>query len=174
MSSFISCSLCVIFSSIPYPACNCNNRSDRCYFDNDLWLRTGNGGHCLDCSDNRDGPHCEKCKQYFYESPETSRCVACNCDPTGEYKSSQGHSLLLQATRDASEKLFQHHSSLRLLSPALITFTSLPSSSPPLLLLLLLVTLLYAVERLVCLPSQMLMVSAHLISSAHRLSRFTV
>nr|XP_022325556.1 laminin subunit gamma-1-like [Crassostrea virginica] len=54
--------------------CECNNKADRCYFDEDLYQRTGRGGHCVDCRDNTDGPHCERCKDNFSKNSE-GECI---------------------------------------------------------------------------------------------------
>ncbi|KAM9326705.1 laminin subunit gamma-1 [Gastrophryne carolinensis] len=63
--------------------CNCNGRSQECYFDPELYRSTGHGGHCTGCSDNTDGPNCERCRENYYRQKDDEPCLACNCNPVG-------------------------------------------------------------------------------------------
>ena len=65
--------------------CNCNGYSSECYYDEDLFLRTGHGGHCTNCTGNRSGPNCEECNFGFYRTELDENCVNCACDPIGSY-----------------------------------------------------------------------------------------
>lgn len=62
--------------------CNCNGFSNRCFFDEKLYEQTGHGGHCLDCTANRDGPNCEHCRENYFMR-EDGYCIACDCDAIG-------------------------------------------------------------------------------------------
>lgn len=64
--------------------CNCNGKSEKCYFNEELYQNTGHGGHCMDCLDNADGPNCERCREGFYKiSSDQDVCHACRCHPVG-------------------------------------------------------------------------------------------
>jgi len=64
-------------------ACDCGGKSDECYFDAELYDRTGHGGHCNNCRDDAFGVHCESCRQSFYKDVQTDRCLHCACHPQG-------------------------------------------------------------------------------------------
>ncbi|KAM9212714.1 laminin subunit gamma-2 [Dugong dugon] len=63
--------------------CDCNGKSRQCIFDQELYRQTGNGFRCLNCNDNTDGIHCERCKEGFYRQRERDRCLPCNCNSKG-------------------------------------------------------------------------------------------
>ncbi|XP_046539018.1 laminin subunit gamma-2 [Equus quagga] len=63
--------------------CDCNGKSRQCIFDQELHKQTGNGFRCLNCNDNTDGIHCERCKAGFYRQRERDRCLPCNCNSKG-------------------------------------------------------------------------------------------
>ncbi|NXN15355.1 LAMC3 protein, partial [Indicator maculatus] len=63
--------------------CNCSGRSDECFYDRELYRRTGHGGHCLNCRDNTAGPHCERCRQNHYRWEQRAACQPCHCHPAG-------------------------------------------------------------------------------------------
>uniref|UniRef100_A0A3Q3D6S8 Laminin EGF-like domain-containing protein n=1 Tax=Hippocampus comes TaxID=109280 RepID=A0A3Q3D6S8_HIPCM len=64
------------------PGCNCSGRSDRCAFDLEQYRSTGSGGRCLDCRDNTDGAHCERCRENHYRGSPDQPCL-CACHPVG-------------------------------------------------------------------------------------------
>uniref|UniRef100_A0A452H759 Laminin subunit gamma-1 n=1 Tax=Gopherus agassizii TaxID=38772 RepID=A0A452H759_9SAUR len=64
-------------------SCNCNGRSQECYFDAELYRSTGHGGHCIGCLDNTDGANCERCRENFYRLGSEERCLPCNCNAVG-------------------------------------------------------------------------------------------
>ena len=74
----------------PVVACDCNGLSNRCFFDAELYRKTGHSGHCLDCRENTFGIHCERCKDYFYRIAPQDKCQACECHPVGKLPSCTG------------------------------------------------------------------------------------
>lgn len=71
-------------STFVFAACDCNGRSQECYFDPELYRSTGHGGHCTGCSDNTDGAHCERCRDSFYRLGSEGGCLPCSCNPVGK------------------------------------------------------------------------------------------
>ena len=68
-----------------FSECNCNGRSQDCYFDQALYDATGHGGHCFNCVGNTAGPHCERCEENFYMRRGDDYCIECRCNPIGQY-----------------------------------------------------------------------------------------
>ncbi|MEJ1270171.1 laminin gamma 1 [Cricetulus griseus] len=64
--------------------CDCNGRSQECYFDPELYRSTGHGGHCTNCRDNTDGAKCERCRENFFRLGNTEACSPCHCSPVDE------------------------------------------------------------------------------------------
>ncbi|KAK6112254.1 Laminin-like protein lam-2 [Brugia pahangi] len=63
--------------------CNCSHLSNRCYFDQALFERTGSGGHCIDCAGNTQGAHCEECAPFNWRRPGEHYCIPCQCNEIG-------------------------------------------------------------------------------------------
>ncbi|NXU87447.1 LAMC3 protein, partial [Xiphorhynchus elegans] len=63
--------------------CNCSGRSEECFYDRELYRRTGHGGHCHNCRDNTAGPHCERCRHNHYRWEPQAACQPCHCHPAG-------------------------------------------------------------------------------------------
>ncbi|XP_070974306.1 laminin subunit gamma-2 [Oncorhynchus clarkii lewisi] len=56
--------------------CKCNGKSRYC-------LPDSGGLHCVDCQDNTEGRHCERCKEGFHHQRAGDSCVPCNCSSIG-------------------------------------------------------------------------------------------
>nr|Q8HZI9.1 RecName: Full=Laminin subunit gamma-2; AltName: Full=Epiligrin subunit gamma; AltName: Full=Kalinin subunit gamma; AltName: Full=Laminin-5 subunit gamma; AltName: Full=Nicein subunit gamma; Flags: Precursor [Equus caballus]AAM03454.1 laminin 5 gamma 2 subunit [Equus caballus] len=86
---WLRCGLCLALllpaarASSGSQVCDCNGKSRQCIFDQELHKQTGNGFRCLNCNDNTDGIHCERCKAGFYRQRERDRCLPCNCNSKG-------------------------------------------------------------------------------------------
>ncbi|XP_077188729.1 laminin subunit gamma-2 isoform X2 [Paroedura picta] len=64
-------------------ACDCSGKSRQCIFDFELLQQTGNGYRCLNCMDNTEGVHCERCKEGFYHQHRGDHCRPCTCNSVG-------------------------------------------------------------------------------------------
>ncbi|CAH2311352.1 laminin subunit gamma-1 [Pelobates cultripes] len=71
--------------------CNCNGRSQECYFDPELYRSTGHGGHCTGCIDNTDGPNCERCRENYYRQGSDEPCLPCHCNSVGSLSTQCDH-----------------------------------------------------------------------------------
>lgn len=52
-------------------ACNCNNHTDTCHFDQAVYEHSGrvSGGVCDNCQHSTQGQYCEECIPFFYRDP---------------------------------------------------------------------------------------------------------
>uniref|UniRef100_A0A8B9LTS4 Laminin, beta 4 n=1 Tax=Astyanax mexicanus TaxID=7994 RepID=A0A8B9LTS4_ASTMX len=73
-----------------YRQCNCNGHSERCHFDLNRYMATGqvSGGVCEDCRNNRIGAQCEQCQPGYYRDPQRpiedpAACIPCACHSAG-------------------------------------------------------------------------------------------
>lgn len=70
--------------------CNCNGHSTECYFDQEVYERSGkvSGGMCYNCKHNTTGRFCHQCAEGSYRTPDTpisspNACTPCDCHPSG-------------------------------------------------------------------------------------------
>uniref|UniRef100_A0A4W5Q2S6 Laminin, gamma 3 n=1 Tax=Hucho hucho TaxID=62062 RepID=A0A4W5Q2S6_9TELE len=63
--------------------CNCSGRADACVFDAEQYRSTASGGRCVDCRDQTDGPHCERCRENHYRRSPQDPCSPCDCNTMG-------------------------------------------------------------------------------------------
>lgn len=76
--------------------CECNNHSQRCHFDAELYELSGrrSGGVCDRCLHNTAGPHCERCAPNYYRNPNSDMqqpdaCLPCQCNSAGSVSGGQ-------------------------------------------------------------------------------------
>lgn len=69
----------------PCKKCDCNGLADECVFDEQLYIDSNkvSGGRCINCQENTDGVHCERCKDYHYRENKRAACKPCSCDKDG-------------------------------------------------------------------------------------------
>ncbi|XP_071011165.1 laminin subunit gamma-3-like [Oncorhynchus clarkii lewisi] len=63
--------------------CNCSGQADVCVFDAEQYRSTASGGRCVDCRDQTDGPHCERCRENHYRRSPQDPCSPCDCNTMG-------------------------------------------------------------------------------------------
>uniref|UniRef100_A0A8C5BJL7 Laminin, gamma 3 n=1 Tax=Gadus morhua TaxID=8049 RepID=A0A8C5BJL7_GADMO len=63
--------------------CDCSGRSEECLFDMEQYRSSGHGGRCLNCRDNTQGPHCERCTENHYRASPQDPCLPCDCNVDG-------------------------------------------------------------------------------------------
>lgn len=81
--------------------CNCNGHSERCHFDLNHYIATGqvSGGVCEDCRNNRIGAQCEQCQPGYYRDPQHSVEDPAACIRECVYKKQQtSHKLLVRVS----------------------------------------------------------------------------
>ena len=64
--------------------CDCSGRSEECVFDMEQYRSSGHGGRCLNCRDNTQGPHCERCRENHYRASPQDPCLPCDCNGDGK------------------------------------------------------------------------------------------
>ncbi|ESO09475.1 hypothetical protein HELRODRAFT_73849 [Helobdella robusta] len=76
-------------------ACNCNNHSNKCHFDPEIFALTNNqtGGVCEDCLHNTVGRNCHQCRKGYYRDlskllTHKHACKKCHCHQSGSVESS--------------------------------------------------------------------------------------
>lgn len=80
-------------------ACECNGRSQECYFDPELYRSTGHGGHCTNCQGNTDGANCERCRENFFRLGNNEACSPCHCSPVGEWQAMPASARWIRKTK---------------------------------------------------------------------------
>ncbi|KAI0979125.1 hypothetical protein GJ496_001125 [Pomphorhynchus laevis] len=82
------------FNAHPCKECQCNNHSNICRFDLNVYIRGGNrsGGVCENCSHNTRGNNCNSCLAGFKQNHNVPHshhlfCIPCNCHSLGSISS---------------------------------------------------------------------------------------